>query len=126
MFRAFRTNGSLRARLRSAVLLLQMLTLALIVQISGVAHMARDVIESVVDPAACHDSDCGHESDKCPPGCPNCHCPARANVAPPEPFDPVAMLALPVETQESVRAVKDGVHTSPWHASIYRPPCVAG
>jgi len=107
--------GRLLRQLRRVVAILVLL------QVAGVGHMAEDVL--VLGGAVqCHESDCGNEPDRCPPGCPNCHCPARLNVVVPSASGALASLTEPEPEQICVYFQRERRPENPFQASLYRPP----
>lgn len=90
-------------------------------QVAGIGHMAEDVLV-LCGAVQSHESDCGDEPDRCPPGCPNCHCPARLNVVVPNASGALALLNAPEPEQTSVYLQRDRRPESPFEASLYRPP----
>ena len=101
---------------------MQVLALALALQISGFAHRLADLVFQ--DDCA---ADCGREplddadgDSECPPGCPTCHACAHAQSL----YVPgaVAMTGPPLtEVSEPPRAASDPPPDS-FHASLFRPP----
>lgn len=90
-------------------------------QVVGIGHMAEDVLV-LCGAMQCHESDCGNEPERCPPGCPNCHCPARLNVVVPDATDALALLKQPEPEQLLVRPKREQRPETPFQASLFRPP----
>ncbi len=91
-------------------------------QVSGALHAAADALASFSGAVA--SDDCDHEEGgkQCPPGCPNCHCPSRSNVAPPEAFDASTLLPLS-ECERLIPTFADDARPQgPERSPLYRPP----
>lgn len=56
---------------------LQLLTVLLACELSGVVHVALDVA-AACGQAEHGENDCDQAGHECPPGCPGCHCPNGA------------------------------------------------
>ena len=100
--------------------LCRIVALLVVWQLAGIGHLAEDV-RLLCGAAACHESDCENEPDRCPPGCPNCHCPARLNVVVPTAAN-VVILNETNEFQVAVFKTQEERPDSPFLASLYRPP----
>lgn len=123
--RMHRTNRLQRAMRRRLpwflVVVVRVLALILSVQTSGVAHVGADLAGSIFGYVVEHE-DCSQETDeKCPPGCPNCHCShGGASALPPM----TAALYVPRprgDSEWSRPHTNDGPPTPPL-SSVYRPP----
>jgi hypothetical protein len=106
---------------RLFAVLVQVLALAISMQLSGVGHVVTDLVLAAQGVA--HDEgDCpveknGHE---CPPGCPDCHCTHGGMPSLPPTLDVLACVLAIHEVLAWSRA-SDTV-PSPDRASIFRPP----
>ena len=106
-----RTSFRRRFGLRALVWLVRALTIAVMLQFSGVTHHLVDVIHAV-EGAALHEAQnaCPYEErgDDCPPGCSDCHCTH-------------ALRALPVTVPELVGVCEPGIDLAVPYESIAPP-----
>lgn len=107
-----RTSFRRRFGLRALVWLVRALTIAVMLQFSGVTHHLVDVIRAV-EGVALHEAQiaCPYEErgDDCPPGCPDCHCTH-------------VLRALPATVPELVGVCEPGVDLALPYEST-GPPC---
>jgi hypothetical protein len=105
--------------------LLRVVAVVIALQMSGALHAAADALMSCAGLVAGGDCDDEADGQQCPPGCPNCHCPARSNVAPPEAFDVSSLLTLS-EGQRLAPVFRDDTGPQgPDRSPLYRPPRAA-
>jgi hypothetical protein len=116
-------QGARRARLRWALaLLLRIVAVVLTVQTSGLAHVAADLASAACGETAEHE-DCTREGDddRCPPGCPNCHCShGGVNVMPA--FGVALNVPDPPDGSSWSRPDATARPPAPARTSLYRPP----
>ena len=99
-----------------------LLSALLFFQLSGLAHIADDVLDGLLHPSVQHET-CPVErgGGECPPGCPDCHCVyASAFTLPLAPLRIVTELAE--RDSASVLATDSQAPGQPLLASIFRPP----
>jgi hypothetical protein len=102
---------------------LRSLLLVFALQFSGVVHDISDFVEAVVDaPEHAEHEQCPADGpcDDCPPGCPNCHCPAAFGSLAAEP--PLAI--LPQLLALSLPASLDRTQAAPGPElpGLFKPP----
>ena len=108
------------ARLRLAHSIVRVIALLAIVETSGIANIASDVLVAAGVIAAHDDCDDDEQGGECPPGCPMCHCfhcGMTSLPAPPrsEPVEPERRETLP-------RPVDATALPAPALPCVYRPP----
>lgn len=121
-----RTNKPYRATRRRLpwflILLLRVVAIVLSVQTSGVAHVGADLAGSVFGYVVEHE-DCSRETDeKCPPGCPNCHCAHGGASALPPVATVLHVPRLRGDSSWSSRPHATTAPPAPPLSSVYRPP----
>lgn len=108
---------------RWLVLVLQVALFCLPLQATGVLHALTDVVVSAVGEKVHHGNPpCSHEEngERCPPGCPDCHCVLSLPALPPSPMT----LTVRVVSSLSIPEMLPNA-TAPPHpplSSIERPP----
>ena len=123
--RSFPSKPALPRALRWLGLFVRVVAVVIALQMSGALHAAADALTSCAGLSSDSDCDDGLGGKQCPPGCPNCHCPARSNVAPPEVFD-VAPLLTRSEGQRLAPTFRDDAGPAgPERSPLDRPPRAA-
>jgi len=108
--------------LRWLGLFARVVAMLIALQMSGALHAAADALASCAGVLADGDCDDGDGGKQCPPGCPNCHCAARSNVAPADVFD-VSPLLTRWEGQRLAPTCRDHAGPrGPERLPLYRPP----
>ena len=128
MTAGFRASALLRGArssrlLRSLLVTLQALTIALSLQISGAAHRLADVFFEDDAGEECGREGSGDQDDsECPPGCPSCHGCAHAQSL----YVPPAggILAPPILEVLAAPTGDERVPPLPILDSVFRPPRV--
>ena len=103
-------------------LFVRVVAVVIALQMSGALHAAADALRSCAGLVAAGDCDDGEDGKQCPPGCPNCHCPARSNVTPPEAFDVSSLLTLSEGQRLAPTFRDDAGPPGPVRSPLYRPP----
>jgi hypothetical protein len=100
----------------------RVLALVLGVQLSGVAHVAADVVSVVVSGRDEHAEHCPADGpcNDCPQGCPNCHCQNGVRAVAPQLTAPV-VLTLPTVALATLETNAQ-VPLGPVLPSLFRPP----
>ncbi len=100
------------------------LVLVLAMQFSGVVHDLSDFVEAVAatpDQAAEHEQcPADGQCNDCPPGCPNCHCPAAIGSLVPAPLGAVARQTLALSLPASLYDTQ--APPGPELPGLFRPP----
>jgi len=99
-----------------------LLTSLLFFQLSGLAHIADDLLDDLLHPGVQH-QECPDEraGSECPPGCPDCHCVYAAAFT--LPLRTLRLLAPPPRPNSPrPLAANSQAPAQPLLASIFRPP----
>lgn len=102
-----------------------LLNALLFFQLSGLAHIADDVLDGLLHPGVQHE-ECPVEraGGECPPGCPDCHCVYAAAFT--LPLRTLRVVTAPRERDGArLRAPDSQAPPQPLLAAIFRPPRLA-
>jgi hypothetical protein len=109
----------------SLLSMLQVLAVLASLQLSGVGHFVRDLVQVISIGEHHHDDDDGDEDEpghECPPGCPNCHH-VHLSGASLSAAAPVAGFVSPREASLGFAGDSDDdAPPGPALPSVYRPP----
>ena len=113
-----------RTLARVLTLFVRILAVILTVQTSGVAHGAVDLAAAALGQTVEHE-DCtaDGDEDKCPPGCPSCHCShGAASLIPPGAVD--VHVPHPADGISWSQRRATQTPPAPLLSTVYRPPKV--
>lgn len=113
-------NPWMGARLRLVCSFVRVIALLAIVEASGIANIASDVLVAAGVVAAHDDCDDDEQGGECPPGCPMCHCFHCGMTS-----VPLARRSEPIEPEHRELLPRPNDATAlpaPALPSVYRPP----
>lgn len=108
------------ARLAKAQLIFRVIALMALVQTSGVANVANDLLVAAGMVTAHDDCDDDEQGGECPPGCPMCHCfhCGMTSMPAPERGEPIE----PARGEMLPRPIDATALPTPALPAVYRPP----
>ena len=116
------SKPALPKALRWLGLFVRVVAVIIALQMSGALHAAADALTACAGLSADGDCDDGEGGKQCPPGCPNCQCPARSNVAPPAAFDASPLLTRSEGQRLATTFRDDAGPQGPERSPLDRPP----